>query len=122
MDFRIVPGSLERIRLAFAFLFMAGGLGLCGVYGAAWLQVPHYTDAQIATLAQIQVINQIARDPQAAPQDKTAADRQLAQARTRVEQRLEKRRKTLLGGWAAGFILIIAGFWQWRASRSSHSG
>lgn len=118
MDFRIVPGSLERIRLAFAFLFMAGGLGLCGLYGAAWLQVPHYNGEQIAAMAQVEAVNAMVRNPKLAPQDSAAAEKLLAQARVHVEERLEKRRKNLMAGWVAGFLLLIAGFWQWRRSRS----
>lgn len=122
MGLRITPGSTAKLRLGFALLCVVLGLGVCAIYGNAWMQIPHGDGAQLDTLARVEAINQIARDPTLAPKDTAAAEALLVQARERVVARIDKQRKNLLAGLAAGGVLLIVGIGQWFASRAGRRG
>lgn len=92
-----------RRRLMTPYLLLALGLGLCGYYGLAWLQLPQYSQADIEASAELNLRLDQQRDARAQDQ---AARREKVIGELRED--IARERREVETGLGAGLIALVA--------------
>lgn len=112
----------RRLGNGLAFLLAAAGLGLCGYAGLQWRELPHYTDAEIAASADLNLALDLAReqsDTQAPANPAPLEDRRRAM-QTEVRAELAHAEGPVRAWFFAGLALLgIAAVRTWLLRRST---
>ncbi len=98
-------------------LLVALGVGLCGYYGSEWINLPTYSEADVASSVELNLLLELQRRGPHLQPDQAGLERLRTTIRQEIETDLRRQRDTVELRFGVGLIALVLGFGQLIAGR-----